>query len=215
MTRAPVAVLGPALGSLAASAGRLVEGGVADLCLFDPAAHWMVAPAALRSQGKHTPFAGHELPGRGAATVVAGHVAYEVAAALKIALRAIWRLWRAMLARRALGVLICAFAFPRLDAAQRMRIVGWWSARMLSVLGIGLHAAGTPRTGAGAVRRQPHLLARHPGDQCGAAGPLRLEGRRAPLAVAGLAGGVRRHPLHRARAQARRACGSCTRWPRR
>jgi dihydroorotase len=50
------AVLGDALGSLASSAGRLVEGGVADLCLFDPAA-LDGAPAALRSQGKHTPFA--------------------------------------------------------------------------------------------------------------------------------------------------------------
>jgi dihydroorotase len=36
-----------------------------------------VAPAALRSQGKHTPFAGHELPGRVRCTVVGGQVAYE------------------------------------------------------------------------------------------------------------------------------------------
>ena len=34
----PARVLGDALGSLAASAGRLVDGGVADLCVFDPAA---------------------------------------------------------------------------------------------------------------------------------------------------------------------------------
>jgi len=77
VTSAPVAVLGNALGSLAASAGRIVEGGVADLCLFDPGVHWRVEPGALRSQGKHTPFAGLELPGRVAATLVAGHVAYE------------------------------------------------------------------------------------------------------------------------------------------
>lgn len=78
VTSAPVAVLGNALGSLAASAGRIVEGGVADLCLFQPDAHWLVAPGALKSQGQHTPFAGLELPGRVAATLVAGHVAYEV-----------------------------------------------------------------------------------------------------------------------------------------
>ena len=52
---------------------------MADLCLFDPAAHWTVTPAALRSQGKHTPFAGYELPGRVIATLVGGHVAYEAA----------------------------------------------------------------------------------------------------------------------------------------
>lgn len=77
VTSAPVAVLGNALGSLAASAGRIVEGGVADLCLFDAGARWVVEPGALKSQGQHTPFAGLELPGRVAATLVAGHVAYE------------------------------------------------------------------------------------------------------------------------------------------
>jgi len=80
VTAAPVAVIGDALGSLAASAGRLVEGGVADVCVFDAGAHWQVAPAALRSQGKHTPFAGHELPGRVRCTLVAGHVAYDARA---------------------------------------------------------------------------------------------------------------------------------------
>ena len=77
VTSAPVAVLGDALGSLSASAGRLVEGGVADLCVFDAAARWTVAPGALKSQGKHTPFSGYEVPGRVRCTVVAGGVAYE------------------------------------------------------------------------------------------------------------------------------------------
>ena len=77
VTCAPVAVLGHALGSLSASMGRLVEGGVADLCLFNADLFWNVAPNTLRSQGKHTPFSGHELPGRVMATLVAGHVAYE------------------------------------------------------------------------------------------------------------------------------------------
>ncbi len=77
VTSAPVAVLGDALGSLSASAGRLVEGGVADLCVFDAEARWTVAPGVLRSQGKHTPFSGYELPGRVRCTLVAGGVAYE------------------------------------------------------------------------------------------------------------------------------------------
>jgi dihydroorotase len=80
LTSEPVRVLGEALGSLASSTGRLVEGGVADLCVFDPQANWSVHPGALRSQGKHTPFSGYELPGRVRYTVVAGQVAYEAAA---------------------------------------------------------------------------------------------------------------------------------------
>ncbi len=81
VTSLPVQVLGDALGSLASSAGRLVEGGVADLCIFDPAATWTVEPGVLRSQGKHTPFAfehtGTALPGRVRATLVAGTVAWQ------------------------------------------------------------------------------------------------------------------------------------------
>jgi dihydroorotase len=81
VTSEPVKVLGDALGSLAESAGRLVEGGVADLCVFDPDAIWQVQPGLLKSQGKHTPFdfavTGTALPGRVRATLVAGTVAYQ------------------------------------------------------------------------------------------------------------------------------------------
>jgi dihydroorotase len=81
VTSAPVRVLGEAIGSLASSAGRLVEGGVADVCLFDPEAQWSVTPQALRSQGKHTPFAfeatGMALPARVQTTLVAGTIAYQ------------------------------------------------------------------------------------------------------------------------------------------
>ena len=77
VTHAPIAVIGDALGSLAASAGRLVEGGVADVCIFDLESRWQVTPAALRSQGKHTPFAGYELPGRVKYTLVAGSIAHD------------------------------------------------------------------------------------------------------------------------------------------
>ncbi|MBL0730183.1 dihydroorotase [Piscinibacter sp. HJYY11] len=79
VTSEPVRVLGDALGSLASSAGRLVEGGVADVCVFDPKTHWTVRPQALKSQGKHSPFAGYELPGSVKYTLVAGSVAHEAA----------------------------------------------------------------------------------------------------------------------------------------
>ena len=77
ITSAPVAVIGDALGLLAASSGRLVEGGVADVCVFGLGERWAVTPAALRSQGKHTPFEGYEVPGRVKCTLVAGSVAFE------------------------------------------------------------------------------------------------------------------------------------------
>jgi dihydroorotase len=79
LTSAPVQVLGESLGSLASSAGKLVAGGVADLCLFDPGERWQVEPRRLKSQGKHTPFAGHELPGRVKCTLVSGSVVHEAA----------------------------------------------------------------------------------------------------------------------------------------
>jgi dihydroorotase len=83
VTHDPVRVLGDAIGSLASSAGRLVEGGVADVCLFDPAAEWAVTPGQLASRGKHTPFGfaatGQRLAGRVRATLVAGTIAYEAA----------------------------------------------------------------------------------------------------------------------------------------
>jgi dihydroorotase len=76
VTSQPANVLGSALGSHAASAGRLQVGAAADVCIFDPKADWVVAPEVLRSQGKHTPFGGYELPGRVRTTLVGGRIAY-------------------------------------------------------------------------------------------------------------------------------------------
>lgn len=56
--------------------GKLAEGGVADLCVFDAALEWQVQPEALKSQGKHTPFAGYPLQGRARQTLVAGRVVH-------------------------------------------------------------------------------------------------------------------------------------------
>ena len=80
LTHGPGGVLGGALGTLRHSVGQINVGGAADLCLFDPKASWRVEPAALRSQGKHTPFEGHQMPVRVRATLVAGQFAFEARA---------------------------------------------------------------------------------------------------------------------------------------
>jgi len=58
-------------------AGRIAPGAPADLCVFDPRAHWRVEARALKSQGHNTPFLGYELPAVVRHTIVAGRVAFE------------------------------------------------------------------------------------------------------------------------------------------
>ncbi len=80
LTSAPASVLAHAAkaqGQFSGGAGRLQVGGVADICVFDPQADWVVRPDALYSQGKHTPFSGYELPGRVRCTLVGGRIAYK------------------------------------------------------------------------------------------------------------------------------------------
>jgi dihydroorotase len=77
LTHGPASVLGRSLGTLQASVGRIVEGGVADLCLIDPRTHWTVQGKQLRSQGRLTPFEGHEMPVSVRLTMVAGQIAYD------------------------------------------------------------------------------------------------------------------------------------------
>jgi dihydroorotase len=57
--------------------GRLAVGAPADVCLFDPAEHWVVEPASLCSQGRHTPYLGRELAGRSRVTMVGGRIVYS------------------------------------------------------------------------------------------------------------------------------------------
>ena len=77
ITRRPAGVLGTSLGALADQLGTLQRGAIADVCVFDAQAHWVVEPGALRSQGKHTPFGGYELPGKVRTTLVAGQIAFN------------------------------------------------------------------------------------------------------------------------------------------
>jgi 1-acyl-sn-glycerol-3-phosphate acyltransferase len=61
--------------------------------------------------------------------------------------RALWRLLRAVLhGTHGLGIVL--LRFDSLDAAGRHEHVRWWSAKMLRMLGIGLHVEGRFQSGA-------------------------------------------------------------------
>jgi dihydroorotase len=62
---------------LGLDAGHLSVGAAADVCVFDPDKYWKVEPAALKSQGKNTPFIGMELQGRVRYTLVDGQLIYQ------------------------------------------------------------------------------------------------------------------------------------------
>ena len=57
--------------------GTLAPGSPADVTLFDPAARWKVDPHQFVSKGRSTPFAGWELAGAPAATIVGGSVVWQ------------------------------------------------------------------------------------------------------------------------------------------
>ena len=74
VTSAPARLLNAT--DAASGIGRIVEGGVADLCIADPSLEWQVVPEALRSQGKHTPFSSYPMQGRARHTLVAGRIVH-------------------------------------------------------------------------------------------------------------------------------------------
>jgi dihydroorotase len=61
---------------LAEDTGRLAVGAKADIMVFDSTAHWHVDADTLVSAGKDTPYAGYELEGRVAFTLVGGDLRY-------------------------------------------------------------------------------------------------------------------------------------------
>jgi len=77
LTSAPADILAGANGVGGSGSGRLASGAVADLCVYDPRPESFVDAQRLRSQGKHTPFAGHALPGQVRWTLVGGAIAFE------------------------------------------------------------------------------------------------------------------------------------------
>jgi dihydroorotase len=62
--------------------GRLQVGAVADVCVFDPEARWVVGDDTLVSRGRNTPLRGAEMTGRVRFTLLAGQVVFDVAAAV-------------------------------------------------------------------------------------------------------------------------------------
>jgi len=70
ITSVPARILG-------VEAGTLQPGQPADLCIFDLEAWWRVERAALKSQGKNTPFLGLEVPGRVRFTLAGGQIVHE------------------------------------------------------------------------------------------------------------------------------------------
>ncbi|MGO8754139.1 MAG: dihydroorotase [Gallionellaceae bacterium] len=64
---------------LGLDAGHLSVGAAADLCIFDHDQYWKIEPAALKSQGKNTPFLGLELRGKVRYTLVNGQIVFQSA----------------------------------------------------------------------------------------------------------------------------------------
>ena len=58
--------------------GRLATGAPGDLAVFDLDLDWVVDPAAFRSLGRNTPWAGRRLMGRPVLTIVRGRVVHDL-----------------------------------------------------------------------------------------------------------------------------------------
>jgi dihydroorotase len=58
-------------------AGHLSTGSAADVLIFDLERYWRVEPAALKSQGKNTPYVGYEVKGKARYTLVDGQIVYD------------------------------------------------------------------------------------------------------------------------------------------
>jgi dihydroorotase len=70
ITQHPARILG-------VEAGKIGVGRLADLCLFDPEATWVVNRGNLASLGKNSPFLGLEMQGRVQCTLIDGHLDYR------------------------------------------------------------------------------------------------------------------------------------------
>jgi len=77
LTSAPADIVAGGQDAARGGAGRLSVGGVADLCVYDPQAEWVIGADTLRSQGKHTPFSGYAMRSKVRCTIVGGYLAFE------------------------------------------------------------------------------------------------------------------------------------------
>ena len=64
-------------GTIVQQPAVIKAGANADLCVFDPAAHWQPSARSLVSQGKHAPVLDRSLPGRMRLTLVGGREAWR------------------------------------------------------------------------------------------------------------------------------------------
>ena len=71
LTRKPAEIIGVECGSLGV-------GTTADICIFDPNAHWRLTPDKFVSRGHNSPFLGWEFSGRVTHTLVGGEVVFEL-----------------------------------------------------------------------------------------------------------------------------------------
>lgn len=62
---------------LGINAGHLSPGAPADLCLFDPKAHWVLNPENMLSHGHNTPFENWEFAGRVTKTICNGEIVFS------------------------------------------------------------------------------------------------------------------------------------------
>lgn len=62
---------------LGVESGRLAVGDTADICLFDPEAHWTLTSETMISRGRNTPFLGWKFRGRVTHTLIGGKVVFE------------------------------------------------------------------------------------------------------------------------------------------
>lgn len=58
-------------------AGKLYDGGAADITIFDPKATWTVTEFEFASKSRNSPFIGKELTGRVKYTIVDGQIVYQ------------------------------------------------------------------------------------------------------------------------------------------
>ncbi|MEI2635315.1 MAG: dihydroorotase [Methylotenera sp.] len=70
ITSHPASILGIASGHLGVNAD-------ADIAIFNPQQEWKVSASQLKSQGKNTPFLGHNMQGKVRYTLLHGQVAYQ------------------------------------------------------------------------------------------------------------------------------------------
>jgi dihydroorotase len=71
LTAGPARILGLPYGTLSVDA-------IADVCIFDPSASWLLDGSSIRSNGLNTPFMGWEMKGRVTHTLLAGKLVYTL-----------------------------------------------------------------------------------------------------------------------------------------